>query len=424
MNEAEFQRVFKLPFREAEDFFKAKLNIPTGKWDELEGAAHAKGYMSAGAYHADLLANLRKMTDKAIAGGMDIREFRQQFRPLVEKYGWQLKGGGPAWRSDLIWRTNINSAYQAGRWQQFEESGIEYLMYMHNDSVMHPRPAHVALDGLIFPRTDPFWSRNYPPQGFGCKCRAVAATKAEYESANPERKQRPVGWEDMADQGWAYNVGLESKLRHEDMLGKKLASMDQDVAAYLLQSLKKELAPGNDAKWAQWVDDLHSPANKTATGLIKTTGEMRTVWFVEPDISAALLDAGGPKLTTTLITATDKELLHTEHLADLAAAGGKKTAKKKPRPPERIVRVERIKELPRLVRESDTVLFDTEKNSLLYLFPATTPGKSGKWVVEVNVLDKKQKMVRNALNTGAILSDADIAGQIKGGRYLVLRGQI
>jgi SPP1 gp7 family putative phage head morphogenesis protein len=420
MNEADFQRVFNLPFREAEDFFRAKLNIPTMAWDELEGAAHAKGFMSAGAYNADLLADLRKMTDKAIAGGMDIREFRQQFRPLVEKYGWQLKGGGPAWRSDLIWRTNIQSAYQAGRWQQFEESGIEYLMYMHNDSVMHPRPHHVALDGKIFPRTDPFWSRNYPPQGFGCKCRAVAATRAEYESANPEAKQRPDGWEDMADKGWNYNVGQESKLRHEDMLGKKLASMDQDLAAHLLQSLKKELAPGNDAKWAQWVDDLHSPANKSVSGLIKTTGEMRSVWFVEPDISAALLDAGGPKLTTTLITATDKELLHTEHLADLAAAGGKKTAKKKPRPPERIVGVGHIKDLPKLVRDPQAVLYDTVNRGLVYVFEVQEAGKSGKWAVQVNLQDKKSRMVTNSLRSGAYVDTTKLGEQ----QYTLLKGRL
>lgn len=167
MNDADFARVFKLPFEEASGFFRDKLNLPTAAWDDLSGAAHAKGFTSAGAYHADLLAELRAMTDKAIAGGMDIREFRKQFRPLVERYGWQLKGGGPAWRSDLIWRTNISGAYQAGRWQQFEEGGIKYLTYVHRDGVAHPRPNHVKMNGMTFPIEDPFWTVNYPANGFG-----------------------------------------------------------------------------------------------------------------------------------------------------------------------------------------------------------------------------------------------------------------
>jgi SPP1 gp7 family putative phage head morphogenesis protein len=412
MKDADFQKIFSLPFAEAEKFFKAKLNIPTEKWDELDGAAHAKAFTSAGAYQADLLSDLRKMTDKAIAGEMDIREFRKQFKPLVERYGWQLKGGGPSWRSDLIWRTNIATAYQAGRWQQFEDGGIEYLMYVHNDGVMNPRPHHVALDGKIFPRTDPFWSRNYPPQGFGCKCRAVAATKKEYQAADPERKQRPDGWADMADKGWNYNVGSAGQLRHEDVLGQKLATMDQDIAGHLLQSLKTRLAPGNDAKWAQWIDDLHAPANKTATGLIKTTGEMKAVWFVEPDITDALLSAGGVKLTTTLITATDRELLHIEHLADKLAGTG--------RPAERIIDLEHIKDLPRLVREPQAVLYDTVEKGLVYVFDVDAEGKSGKWAVRVNLQDKKSRMVTNSLRSGAYVDTVDLNRD----QYKLLKGRL
>lgn len=229
MNQADFSRIFSLPFNEASAWFLAKLNIPTTKWDELAGEAHGKGFMSAGAYQADLLNELRQMVDKAIAGGTNIREFREQFRPLVQKYGWQLKGGGPAWRSDLIWRTNITSAYQAGRWQQLEAAGIEHLKYVHNDGVRHPRPNHLAMDGTILPRTDPFWQINYPPNGFGCKCRAVAATRAEYEQARPEQRQRPEGWQDLPDKGWDYNVGTAGKKHLADAMMEKMNRMPPDI---------------------------------------------------------------------------------------------------------------------------------------------------------------------------------------------------
>lgn len=238
MKADDFKKTFALPFVEAERFFKDKLNIPTMAWDELSGAAHARGFMSAGAYQADLLADLRKMTDKAIAGGLDIREFRKQFLPLMERYGWQLKGGGPAWRSDLIWRTNIATANAAGRWQQFEDSQIDYLLYVHNDSVLHPRPHHVALDGKVFPRTDPFWTRNYPPQGFGCRCRAVAATEQEFNEGD---NVRPEGWELKADPGWDYNVGLEAD-RGLSTLAAKLENLPVDIANELRRKLVSDPA--------------------------------------------------------------------------------------------------------------------------------------------------------------------------------------
>ena len=239
MNQAEFERAFRLPFDEAAQWFLDKLDIPTSHWDELDGAAHAKAFASAGAIQADLLSDLRALTEGAIAGGMDIREFRRQFRPLVGKYGWQLQGGGPGWRSDLIWRTNIQSAYQAGRWQQFEEAGISHLKYVHNDSVRHPRPNHVAMDGTVLPRTDPFWSVNYPPNGFGCKCRAVPATREEIAAAG-DTPRRPGDWETLPDAGWNANVG--DKRRGYRALAAKFESLPNDIARVWMQRFVQEPA--------------------------------------------------------------------------------------------------------------------------------------------------------------------------------------
>lgn len=233
MNDAEFTRIFSLPFEEAISFFRDKLTLPTKAYDDLVGAAHNRAFVSAGAYQADLLAELRTMVDQAIAGGMDIREFRQQFRPLVKRYGWQLKGGGSAWRSDLIWRTNISTAYQAGRWQQFEDGGIDYLKYVHNDGVMHPRPNHVAMDGTVLPRSDSFWAKNYPPNGWGCRCRAVAAVAGEIANAG----DRPKGWETLADSGWDYNVGINGDEHLATSMREKMGKLPTDIAAVWRQQL-------------------------------------------------------------------------------------------------------------------------------------------------------------------------------------------
>lgn len=273
MNEAEFKNIFNLPFTEAERFFKEKLNIPTSAWDELSGAAHAKGFMSAGAYNADLLADLRKMVDKAIAGGMDIREFRKQFIPLVERYGWQLKGGGPAWRSDLIWRTNTNSAYQAGRWQQFEDARIDYLKYVHNDSVMHPRPKHVALNGKILPRTDPFWTVCYPPNGFGCRCRAVAAHEKEYNEGD---NFRPSGWQDAPDKGWDYNVGMEANRGYE-LLSDKFEKLPVDIGKKWMSA---NLQGPAFERFYQGKIDANFPVAVLGEEEMMALGtETKTVWF-------------------------------------------------------------------------------------------------------------------------------------------------
>ena len=242
MNDAAFIRIFNLPFDEATSFFRNKLTIESDAWDDLTGAAHAKAFTSAGAYQAELLAEIRKMTDKAIAGGMDIREFRKQFLPLVEKYGWQLKGGGPAWRSDIIWRTNITTAYQAGRWQQFEDGGIEYLRYDHLDGQMYPRLNHQRLDGMILPIDDPFWTVNYPPNGWRCHCRAVAASEAEYKALPGGKKTRPADWAEMPDNGWRYNVGQAGQEKGYSALTAKLESLPNEIARAWMQRFMTEPA--------------------------------------------------------------------------------------------------------------------------------------------------------------------------------------
>lgn len=188
---------------------------------------------------ACILYPLHLLPAAHVVGGMDIREFRQQFKPLVEKYGWQLKGGGPGWRADLIFRTNINSAYAAGRWQQFKEAGIKYLRYVHADGVRYPRPHHQAMHGTVRPIDDPFWSVNYPPQGFGCHCRAVPVTDKEYAATPDQQKQLPKGWENSADSGWGYNVGQEAAKGYEALTGK-FEKLPVDIArAWMTQFVQQ-----------------------------------------------------------------------------------------------------------------------------------------------------------------------------------------
>lgn len=70
---------------------------------------------------------------------------------------------------DNVFRTNIQSAYSHGRWQQQQRNKDkrQYLMYSAiNDSRV--RPAHLALNRIVLPIDHPFWLTHYPPLGFRC----------------------------------------------------------------------------------------------------------------------------------------------------------------------------------------------------------------------------------------------------------------
>jgi len=244
MDQDEFNATFKLPFKEASEFFKGKLSIPAATYDDIWKDQHARAFMSAGALKSELVADLRGAVQKSIDGGMNLKEFRGQFDDIVMRHGWSYNGGR-AWRSELIWDTNITTAYQAGRWQQFEGSGAEYLAYIHADGVQNPRPLHVSWHGITLPIGDPWIQTHFPPNGWKCHCRMGRADRAEWARAKAEGKgtspkdgsyqwvnkrtgevhQVPNG----IDPGWDYNVGAATS-RNYRVLSDKFETLPNDIS--------------------------------------------------------------------------------------------------------------------------------------------------------------------------------------------------
>jgi uncharacterized protein with gpF-like domain len=93
-------------FQEQIDFFKAKLNLPSARWDDIWQAAHDRAFIVAGAQKADLLADLRAAVGRTVSG-QSIGEFRKDFAAAVAKSGWsgwtgEGSSAGVAWRTRVI----------------------------------------------------------------------------------------------------------------------------------------------------------------------------------------------------------------------------------------------------------------------------------------------------------------------------------
>lgn len=164
-------RYGSLPFKEQISFFRQKLNMPTEHWDDLWRDAHNRGFMVAGATKTDLLADLRGAVDKAISDGKSLNWFKQEFKNIVARHGWEHTG--PAnWRSEVIFETNLRQSYNAGREAQIEKIKHKrpYALYRHGDSE-HPRELHLKWNNMVLPVDDPWWETHSPANGFGCKCK-------------------------------------------------------------------------------------------------------------------------------------------------------------------------------------------------------------------------------------------------------------
>ena len=73
---------FGTPFAEQIAFLRAKLNLPTERWDDITRAAHDRAFIVAGAAKADLLTDLRGAVDQAVQGG-SLGQFRKDFDRIV-----------------------------------------------------------------------------------------------------------------------------------------------------------------------------------------------------------------------------------------------------------------------------------------------------------------------------------------------------
>ncbi|KAF5057826.1 Phage Mu protein F like protein [anaerobic digester metagenome] len=217
MRDPQAQAVFKQPFAEQIAFFRQKLGnlVPTARWDDLWKSQHDRGFMVAGAAKADLLADFASAVSSAIAEGKSIDWFRKNFDTIVARHGWAYRGERN-WRSRVIFQTNVATSYAAGRLAQLREFPL--WIYHHADGVIHPRPHHVKLDGLILPAEHPFWKKHYPPNGWGCHCYVSGASsdKAARSLGGDPAKRLPDDWDAIdastgepvgIDKGWGYQPG-------------------------------------------------------------------------------------------------------------------------------------------------------------------------------------------------------------------------
>ena len=157
-----------LPFKEQIEFFRRKLNIPTTGWTDIYIHEHDYAFIVAGANRDAIVADFRTAVEKAIAEGMTLQDFRENhFDRIVAQHGWDYNGGRN-WRSKIIYDTNLATSYAAGRWEQLQ--GAPYWQYKHADWVQHPREDHLAWDGLVLARDDPWWYTHFPPNGWRCQC--------------------------------------------------------------------------------------------------------------------------------------------------------------------------------------------------------------------------------------------------------------
>lgn len=157
---------FNLPMEEALAFWRDKLKLSPGQFAQLSNEAKTRAFAISGIARGGELDTVYEALHKALKEGTTFGQFKEELAGIIERRGWT---GPRAWRLDTIFRTNIQTAYNVGRYRQMQQikDRRPYWRYSAvNDG--RTRPAHRAVHGKIFPADHPFWDTWYPPNGFRC----------------------------------------------------------------------------------------------------------------------------------------------------------------------------------------------------------------------------------------------------------------
>lgn len=247
---------FDVAPEDALKFFQAKGLKATFSFADMMDAEHTNAFTVAKMMNVDMLGQVRASLDSALANGTSFREWRDSIIPVLQSGGWwgrkevvdPISGQkivaqlGSPWRLETIFRTNMQSAYAAGQWQQIQEQREDapFLLYDAVDD-FRTRPLHRAWDGTVLPVDSDWWFTHYPPNGYNCRCGVIQLSKDEldalglqvnskapnsgtYTWTNPRTGEQfsvPQG----IDPGFSYNVGQQHAWKQKFLLAEKEAAL-------------------------------------------------------------------------------------------------------------------------------------------------------------------------------------------------------
>jgi len=184
-----------LTFTAAQDFLAQKVDLPTALSSldislKLPARLRAQSFFSAQVSSANILQALRTEVSAIAQGDYNYAEGRARLKTFLQRQGYGVppvgsKGEGDikdlasTRRLDLILRQNVAMAHAVGQREVAENPAVMELLPCYEYSTgPNPRAEHAAFDGLVLPKTDPFWATHYPPWDFNCNC-MVLDTEAE-----------------------------------------------------------------------------------------------------------------------------------------------------------------------------------------------------------------------------------------------------
>jgi uncharacterized protein with gpF-like domain len=170
-------------FAEAIKFFRARVPMTDGEYAALEREATAQAFTVAGVAQLDVVAQVYDAVLEALEKGTTLADFQEAVGDSLER-AWGDTVADPGWRTETIFRTNLQSHYAAGRYEQSTDPDVLTARpFWRFDAVMDGATTQVCEDsnGTILHAGNQWWAGHYPPCHFNC--RSVTTTLSPDDAA-------------------------------------------------------------------------------------------------------------------------------------------------------------------------------------------------------------------------------------------------
>nr|DAM55156.1 MAG TPA: minor capsid component [Caudoviricetes sp.]DAS41248.1 MAG TPA: minor capsid component [Caudoviricetes sp.] len=397
-------------------FDSLNLPLPANAGEAIAQTA-AKARSIAGIYQQEIVGDLLNSLRQSAAEGTPFATWRKNALAMLRERGLALDKAGDMvqqstgevvgtgltrHRLQTIFQTQMTNARMASLWQKLQENkdARPYLQYSAiNDA--RTRPAHRALDNVVYPIDDPFWDYFYPPNGFRCRCHVIALAPRDVARAgltvshsSPEQFSEMVitnrkgqshtrtritladGRSFTPDKGFDNNVGKN----HLAQLGQLQMERAVDLPPRLAS-----MAAGEALKDPAFSQAIAQQFRERFDYLQNHFGsnQMLHIGVLSPSVLDAL-DKRGLMPQSAVISMGDADITHAMREGKIARGQAL---------PDDVLR-----EIPTLLQNPDAVYLQTNKNKPVLWFVYET--EKGKLVLLLDRADKKSQRKMNIVITG------------------------
>ncbi len=375
-----------------------KLELSFDYYD-LQKEAHHKAFTVAKVTRLDLLADIQSSLVTALKEGQSFDKWKKELAPTLIKKGWygkqevinpltgevkEVNIGSRRLRT--IFQTNTRAAHAQGRAANIYASANEYLQYK---SLLegNRRVLHKQMHNIVKHKHDPFWEKNFPPNGYGCDCYLVSLSKKDLDRRGLEVDTKDYGI--IADKEFAHDTRNLSQVALQNSYYNKV---QEALKGCVESNARKVPCPFSNVVNETYKKDIASTLpSKEEFGKFIDNALDKNIKQHKTSIAGYLTLVPGviDFLSTKNITPkSDAIVANTGNIRNLKA---KQNSSKE----GKVLTNEEIKALPEKFKYPDAVYYDGD---LLIVFDSLIDDKVNKVVIKIDFQSKKE--IYNNIHSG------------------------